>query len=485
MSMKRGRREFLGIPAANRGTSASAMQNTRIYSQERRGEAGPIRVWVTDASRKLATASGVKWSAKATGGTGTSIAVKPEIKYQELLGFGGALTGSACSVFHRLPADARGKLFRNLFHPSEMAFNVCRTTMGSSDCSETLYSYDDGEVDPDLTRFSIERDRKYILPILREARGQNPDLFLFASPWSPPGWMKSNGSLKGGCMRHTYMASYANYFLKFLRSYEAEDVAIQAVTIQNEVDGDQDGKMPACAWPQDYEADFLTMHLGPLLQRAGVRTKIWIIDHNYNLWGRALGELETPDVRKYTNAIAWHGYAGEPAWIRRVQDAFPDVEMYWTEGGPDFHSPDYARDWVKWAQTFTEVLNNCCRSLTVWTLASDQHGLPYIGESGGLGGAILIDSKTQAITYSGMFWALGHFSKFVKRGSRKIHSESSASELSHCAFENPDGSLVVVITNQGAFNACEVVLKDKGANLVLPENSVTTLVCDLDVNTAN
>jgi glucosylceramidase len=122
-----------------------------------------------------------------------------------------------------------------------------------------------------------------VLPILRQARAVNLDLFLFASPWSPPGWMKSNGSMLGGCMRHTYMPSYADYFLKFLRGYEAAGVPVQAVTVQNEVDADQDGTMLACAWPQDYEADFVTMHLGPLFQRAGVQTKIWIIDHNYNL----------------------------------------------------------------------------------------------------------------------------------------------------------------------------------------------------------
>jgi glucosylceramidase len=121
-----------------------------------------------------------------------------------------------------------------------------------------------------------------VLPILRQARAVNLDLFLFASPWSPPGWMKS-GSMLGGCMRRTYMPSYADYFLKFLRGYEAAGVPVQAVTVQNEVDADQDGTMLACAWPQDYEADFVTMHLGPLFQRAGVQTKIWIIDHNYNL----------------------------------------------------------------------------------------------------------------------------------------------------------------------------------------------------------
>jgi glucosylceramidase len=359
-----------------------------------------------------------------------------------------------------------------------MAFSVCRTCIGSPDSATKVYSYDDGELDPDLTRFTIAHDREYILPILREARLVNPGLFLFSSPWSPPGWMKSNGSMLGGCMRHTYMPSYANYLLKFLRAYEAEGVPIQALTIQNEVDTDQDGTMPACAWPQDYEADFITMHLGPLLHRAGVKTKIWIIDHNYDLWGRALGELETPDVLKFTNAIAWHGYRGEPQWIHRVQDAFPQVEMYWTEGGPDYTSPGYAYEWAKWGTTFIGVLKNCCRSITVWNLATNEHGQPYVGSAGaGVGGAMIIHSQTKEISYSGMFWALGHFSKFVRTGAVRVDSESADDQVQHCAFRNRDESLVVVLTNSGAERKCELALKDKVAEIPLEGNSVTTLVC--------
>jgi glucosylceramidase len=357
-----------------------------------------------------------------------------------------------------------------------MGLNVCRTCIGSADSAATVYSYDEGDVDPDLTRFSIEHDREYILPILREARGVNPDLFLFSSPWSPPGWMKSNGSMLGGCMRHTYMPSYANYFLKFLRAYEAEGVVVQAVTVQNEVDTDEDGSMPACAWPQDYEADFVTMHLGPLFERSGVRTKIWIIDHSYNLWGRAMGELETPDMLKFTNAIAWHGYEGQPEWINRVQDAFPGVEMYWTEGGPDYTAPGYLNEWSAWGETFTTILRNCCRSITTWNFATNEHGRPYVGAGGsGVGGAMIINSVTKKISYSGMFWALGHFSRFVQRGARRIDSQSTAKTLSHCSLENPDGSLVAVLTNPGHERTCALKLGTKVASVKLPGNSVVTL----------
>jgi glucosylceramidase len=280
----------------------------------------------------------------------------------------------------------------------------------------------------------------------------------------------------GGCMRHTYMPSYADYFLKFLRAYESAGVPIQAVTVQNEVDTDEEGTMPACAWPQDYEADFVILHLGPLFERSGVATKIWIIDHNYNLWGRAMGELETPDLRKFTNAVAWHGYEGKPEWINRVQNAFPDVEMYWAEGGPDYTAPGYQREWANWGKAFTSILRNCCRSITVWNLATNEHGRPYVGTgASGVGGAMLIDSTTKKITYSGMFWALGHFSRFVKRSARRIDSQSEAEGLYHCAFQNPDGSLVIVVTNPGIERKCQLQLADKVADVNLPANSVMTL----------
>jgi len=480
VSIKLGRREFLAMSrpyALPPGNEKSPDSTPRVDQPSKTFSNKPIRVWVTDGKHRLAPAPDIDWSNSTPGKTAATVVLQPELKFQQILGFGGAMTDASCYVFSRLPSAARAHLFCSLFSPTELAFNVCRICIGSSDCSTSVFSYDDGEPDPDLRRFSIERDRGYILPTLREARSFNPDIFLFASPWSPPGWMKSNGSLLGGCMRHTYMASYANYFLEFLRGYESERVPIQAVTIQNEVDADQDGTMPACAWPQDYEADFLTMHLGPLFQRAGIETKIWIIDHNYNLWGRAMGELETPDVRKYTNAVAWHGYVGQPQWIRRVQNAFPEVEMYWTEGGPDFRSEEYAREWAKWGETFTSIIKNCCRSITVWTLASDENGRPYVGGSPtGLGGAMLIHSKTHEITYSGMFWALAHFSKFVRRGATRIESQGELTGLSHCAFENPGGTVAVVLTNQGAQRSCELRLGSKAANVSLSSDSVTTLL---------
>jgi glucosylceramidase len=285
--------------------------------------------------------------------------------------------------------------------------------------------------------------------------------------------MKSNGSMLGGNMHRQYMPVYANYFVKFLQAYEAEGVPVQAITIQNEVDTDQDGRMPACIWPQEYEADFVRMFLGPMFERSGVKTKIWLIDHNYNLWGRAMGELEMPDVYKYTNAIAWHGYVGKPEWIDRVQNAYPDVEMYWTEGGPDYTEPGYATNWAHWSATFTDVLRHCCRSITAWNFALDEKGRPNIGPFN-CGGLLTIDSQSREVSYSGQYHAFAHYSRFVRRGARRFDSQG-ASDVHHVAFENPDRKSVMIVTNPGPSRKVEMASGESVASVPLSANSVTTL----------
>ncbi len=396
-------------------------------------------------------------------------------KYQEMLGFGAAFTDAACYTFNSLDPAARGTLFHELFHPAEMGLNVCRTCMGSSDYSTEVFGYDEGEPDPEMKRFSIAHDQAYVLPMMREARKQNPDLFLFSSPWSPPGWMKAGGSMLGGSMRQHYLAPYAQYFVKFLQAYAEGGVPVQAVTVQNEVDTDQDGRMPACSWPQEYEMGFVKNHLGPALQRNGLSTKIWILDHNYNLWGRAVAELDDPDVHKYCNAVAFHGYVGTPEQMSKFHEAYPDGQVYWTEGGPDYTQPDYATEWSNWGRTFTQAIRNWCQSITGWNLALDEKGHPNIGPFP-CGGLVTIHSQTKEITRSGQYWAFAHFSRNVRRGAKRFGSVCNLKDIDEVAFENPNGQKVLVITNPGDAKSVVVQQGDRSAEVSLTMDSITTLV---------
>jgi len=436
--------------------------------------AAEITVRVTDKKRRFETTSPLAWRQGSGQRSAETIALNPEKKFQEILGFGAAFTDASCYMFNQLSADSREQLFHELFHPSELGLNVCRTCIGASDYSTEVYSFDEGAPDPNLKRFSIDHDRAYLLPSLRQARQVNPDLFLFATPWSPPGWMKANGSMLGGSMRKKYYASYAQYFMKFLQAYAAEGVSIQAVTSQNEVDTDQDGRMPACLWGQEYEIEFVKGHLGPVLRASGIPTKIWLLDHNYNLWGRVICELDDPEVRKYTNAVAWHGYAGDVSMVAKVRDAHPDAEMHWTEGGPDYTSPDYATDWAKWGSTFTGALRNWCQSITGWNLALDEQGRPNIGPFP-CGGVVTVNSQTKEITRSGQYWAFAHFSRLIRRGAHRFDSQSTLANIDHVACENPDGQKALVLTNTATARPVVLQMGTMTAALTLPDDSVTTL----------
>jgi len=473
MSSARTRRVFLKSSAAGLAAGATAEALPALGSPgSENGAGGAISVWVTDEKRRFEPAPSLAWSKQTP--PAEAIMLKPEQKFQKILGFGAAFTDASCYIFSQLSGDAREKIFHELFHPSALGLSVCRTCIGSSDYSTEVFNYDEGAPDPDLRRFSIDHDRAYVLPSIRQALKVNPDLFLFSAPWSPPGWMKANGSVLGGSVRKPSFASYAQYFLKFLQAYAAEGVSIQAVTSQNEVDTDQDGRMPACLWGQEYEIGFVKEHLGPLLKANNISTQIWILDHNYNLWGRVVCELDDREMRKYVGGVAWHGYAGTADMMCKVRDAHPDVDMHWTEGGPDYTSPRYTTDWTSWGHTFTEVLRNWCQSITGWNLALDEHGRPNIGPFS-CGGLVTVHSQTKEITRSGQYWAFAHFSHAIRRGARRFDSQGDFPGVDHVACENSDGEKILVVTNSAAARSIAVQTGTVSTQLNLPADSVMTL----------
>jgi len=470
---EQSRRDFLKLSAI--GLTAVATPNiASAFNTAGSPSSDEVKVRVTSGKLRYASAPSLTWRAAAATDANV-IAVDPSQKFQEMLGVGAAFTDAACYTFNRLPSPAREQLFHELFHPSEMGLSVCRTCIGSSDYSTEVFSYDEGDPDPEMKRFSIAHDQTHVLPMMRLARQENPDLFLFSSPWSPPGWMKAGGSMLGGSMRPRYFSAYAQYFLKFLQAYADAGVPIQAVSVQNEVDTDQDGRMPACLWPQEYEIQFVKNHLGQLLRKNGLATKIWILDHNYNLWGRAVAELDDPGLRQYCNAIAFHGYVGTPDMMSKAHAAHPDAQIRWTEGGPDYTSPDYLTDWAKWGQTYTAAIRNWCQSITGWNLALDEKGRPNIGPFP-CGGVVTIHSQTKEVTRSGQYWAFAHFSRVVRRGSRRFDSVSQIAGLNHVGFENPDGHNVLVVTNSGPAQSVTLKQANRSAALTLEPDSVTTLL---------
>jgi glucosylceramidase len=472
------RRRFLKTASATAGILAIAGKLPAWAA----GAPGPVRVWSTFRDRRYSAAEPLAWKPAAEV-SATAIALDPMETRQEILGFGAALTDATCYILSTLSPGEREAVMHVLFAPGEMALNVCRTCIGASDYSRTAYSFDESaEPDPELKKFSIDHDKAYILPMLREARKVNPELFLFSSPWSPPGWMKSSGSMLGGAMRKHSYEPYARYFMKFLEAYKADGVLIDAVTVQNEVDTDQDGRMPACLWGQEYEMEFVKGYLGPALRKSGLPTRLWVLDHNYSLWGRAIGELSDLDVCEYVDGIAWHGYVGDATAMSRVHDAFPQKSAYWTEGGPDVSLPDYQTDFTKWAETFNGIVRNWARSITSWNLALDEKGNPNIGPFS-CGGVITVENGTHKITRSGQYWAFAHYSKHVRRGAKVFRTDGVGAgagqggdgPVTHAGFRNPDGSHVVVLANRGPETRVQLLLGSNALEIELPADSVHTL----------
>ena len=481
------RRAFIKTSAVGLGAlgaGASALASATAHMSDPIGAApkadakqptSDVAIWFTSGKQRFAAGRAIPWHPASAPPAADSIQLVVANRFQDILGFGGCFSDAACYVINQLPPPARAQLLQEMFHPSEMGLNVNRTCIGAADSAAKLYSYDDGDDDPELKRFSIDHDREYILPLLRLVREINPETFYFSSPWSPPGWMKWNKSMLGGSMSRQYLSSDAQYFLKFLQAYAAEGVPIQAITTQNEIDTDQHGQMPACTWSQECETEFIIELLGPLFEKTNTSTKIWILENTYVYWGRVISELDDPDFRRHTNSVAFHGYTGEPGMMSKVHAAHPEVEMHFTEGSTDYNDPHYQDDWTKWGKTYTDVLNNWCCSVVAWNVATDEHGKPNIGPYP-CGGILIINPRTQEIIRSGQYWALAHFSRRIRRGARRFESHSLAANLGHVAVENPDGQKVLILTNLGGARNIQLNQGLSSAEVVLEENSITTLV---------
>ena len=476
MSMN-SRRTFLKAATA---TAAAMAVSGRVARGVEAG--GMVEVWETFGDRRHGQGEAMVWK-RAGEVAADAIRIDAAGTRQEMLGFGAALTDAACWMLSQLSESERQTLMEELFAPGEMALNVCRTCVGSSDYSRSVYSFDESaEPDPELKRFSIDHDREYILPVLSEARKINPELFLFSSPWSPPGWMKANGSMLGGSMRKHNYGPYAEYFARFLAAYKDAGVTIDAITVQNEVDTDQDGRMPACLWGQEYEIEFVKDHLGPVLRKQGDGARIWILDHNYDLWGRAIDELSDTGIYEYVDGVAWHGYAGDATAMARVHEAFPAKNAYWTEGGPDISSPDYQTDWAKWAHTFNGIVSNWARSITAWNVALDEQGKPNVGPFS-CGGLVTIDNATHKVTRSGQYWAFAHFSRHVRRGAKVVAVKGAGGTsgkgrgdgVSCAVFRNPDGGMVAVLANRGPEKRVQLLADEHLLERDLAADSVHTL----------
>ncbi|MBQ8893739.1 MAG: hypothetical protein IJ043_04945 [Clostridia bacterium] len=322
-------------------------------------------------------------------------------------GFGVAITGASCYNLAQMEPAERKALLEEVY--SKLSF--ARLTIGSSDYSAELYSYDDVPEDLDLKHFSIDRDKAYIIPMLKEILTVRPDLTLFASPWSPPGWMKTGGAMCGGYMRPEYIDCYTEYILKFLETYQAEGIHISAITPQNEVHTNQKGRMPACIWHPEHEAAF-AVRLKKRLKEKGMDTEIWICDHSFLYARETLWQLENcPDLAEHCDGVAFHYYDGAIENTAVIPQRFPHLQLHFTEAGPRLYD-HYADDWCKWGGMMIKALSHGYRSFTGWNLMLNEMGGPNIGPFL-CGGLITRHSVTGELSYSGQYKAFCHIAPYI------------------------------------------------------------------------
>jgi glucosylceramidase len=410
-----------------------------------------------------------------------AIEVDESKTYQQMIGFGAAMSdASAYLIMHRMPAKDRAALMRDLFgRDSGIGLSFVRIPMGASDFSLRHYSYDDmpgSETDSTLSHFSIDDDKAEKIPLLKLALLINPQLLLVASPWSPPAWMKTSGSLIKGTLLPRFYDSFAEYFARFIRAYKSEGLPIYAVTVQNEPHFEPED-YPGMRLEPAARAKVIGRHLGPRLDRPGIQTVIWDWDHNWDQPQSPIEVLADPAARRYVTGVAWHCYGGDVSAQSKVRDAYPDKDVFFTEcSGGD------------WATNFGDNLSfnvgklvigstrNWARGVALWNLALDEKGGPHLGGCGNCRGVVTIDSKTGAYTPNVEYYALAHASRFVLPGARRIQSASADTTLASVAFRNPDGytKVLIVLNTAKAPRNFRVRVKDKAFRYTLPASSVAT-----------
>ena len=420
------------------------------------------------------------------------VAEEPAVK--EFRGLGVALTGSSCYNLNLMSEAERSAFLKSIYSESGLNLSVARLTVGSSDYSAELYSYDDTDGDTELSQFSVGADDRYIVPMIQEVLKAHPDLFVYASPWSPPGWMKTGGSMCGGYMREAFIDCYAEYILRYLSEYEKRGIRVSALTTQNETETDQSGKMPACIWHPEIEAKYVVA-LKKKLEERGMDARVWMHDHNFVSWRKILWQLDhCPGLSEKCDGVAFHYYDGKPEDIGKVREEYPSLEYHFTEGGPNLYN-NYATDWCKWGIVVSRALKQGCATFTGWNLILDETGGPNIGPffCGGLVTRAVADG---ALSYSGQYHAFAHFSKYIKKGAEIYDADTWKSGTRLAAYpktqpkaevlaaSNADGTFVLVITNPGT-DKCQLQYQRDGKWWyieALPD-SVTTVVFEDDGKT--
>lgn len=441
-----------------------------------------VTVFQTTPDLRKALAAEPSLSFSASSRAGDAIAVDETQRYQTIDGFGAAMTDSAAWLLEKqLTSAQRDQVMRRLFDPNHgIGISFVRVPLGASDLARNHYSYDDmprGQRDPGLKRFSIEHDQVYILPALRQALALNPAISVMLSPWSPPGWMKTSDSMIGGSLRDDASADFAAYLSRTVREYKNAGVPVKYLSLQNEPlyePGDYPGMLLSAAQEKKLIGDFV----GPALAKIGSPPAILAYDHNWDHPEYALEVLSDPAAARYTAGSAFHCYGGDVSAQSQVHDKFPQKGIWMTEcSGGSWQKGNVLADTE---QLIIESTQNWAKAVVLWGLALDEKSGPYTGGCNTCRGLITIDrtATPPKLTYTVDYYAIGHASRFVRPGAVRIASiKPCGDELKNVAFQNPNGTIVLLVLNNAKAAAeFSVGWHDRHFAASLPAGSVGTYI---------
>lgn len=416
-----------------------------------------------------------------------TVFVDPSKSFQSFFGIGAALTDASAETFYKLPKETQQELLKAYFDKQAgIGYAVARTNINSCDFSSDMYTYVQ-EGDKELKTFNIAHDQKFKIPFIKEAMtAAGGKLNLFASPWSPPAFMKDNNDmLHGGKLKTDFYDSWALYYTKFIKEYEKAGVPIWGISVQNEPMAKQIWE--SCIYTAQEETDFLKKHLGPAMEKEGLKDKKIIVwDHNRDLiYQRAQTYFSDPEASKYIWGIGFHWYedwsGGTPMYenLRRVYEAFPDKNIFFTEGCAESFNASRYNAWVlgeEYGRSMINDFNNGMVGFTDWNILLDETGGPNHVKNFCFA-PVHGDTKTGKLIYTNAYYYIGHFSKFIQPGAKRVAATASRSQLLTTAFKNEDGKMVVVVMNQGDISTpYSLWINGKAAQTTAMPHSISTLV---------
>lgn len=391
--------------------------------------------------------------------TDIDILINPDKEFQEFVGIGAALTDASAETFYKLSKENQA-LFLEAYYDVDkgIGYSLARTIIHSCDFSTASYTYVE-EGDKELKTFSIEHDQKFRIPFTKKAiEAAGGKLTMYASPWSPPAFMKTNNNmLRGGKLKKEFYQPWANYYSKFIKAYEKEGIPIWGLSIQNEPMAVQ--RWESCIYTAEEERDFLKNYLGPTLENTGLGDKKIIVwDHNRDLlFQRASTILNDPEAAKYVWGVGFHWYedwkGGEPMFqnVRSVQESYPDKKLIFTEGCNEAYDlqrlvdedPTLAE---RYGKSMINDFNNGTVAWTDWNILLDQTGGPnHVGNL--CFSPVHGNTETGELTFTNSFYYIGHFSKFIRPGAKRISSVSSSNKIISTAFKNKNNTIAIVAMN--------------------------------------